>query len=322
MLAPAFILALIASCGSKGPDSSADSSSTTPVQHEKVSDFDAQRAYDEVKKMVDFGPRPVGSEALNKTRDYIESELKSYGLNVTIDKYVADTPHGKIQEGNVIAVLPGEKPDIVLITGHFDTAPIAGFVGANDGGSSAAAVMETARVLSKTKPEYTLWFVCFDGEEAVVDWGAANGKDNTYGSRHLVEKMKADGSISKVRAMILYDMIGDKNLDLIKDENSTPWLTDLIWQTARSVGYTRNFLGNVTDMEDDHIPWKEAHIPCVDLIDFNFGPNNEYWHTPKDTLDKVSGESIKIVGDVVIKSLPEIFKHLDSSPASSVPPSQ
>ncbi|MGH9823422.1 MAG: M28 family metallopeptidase, partial [Blastocatellia bacterium] len=284
LLAPALVLALIASCGSKQPDQPTDPAipSKTPA---KVSDFDANRAFNALKKIVEFGPRPAGSDALKKSRAYIESELKSYGLQVVEDTLDGDTPHGKIPMVNVIAELPGEKTDIVLITGHYDTLPMPGFVGANDGGSSAAAVLETARVLSKTKPEYTLWFVFFDGEEAIVDWSADNGTDNTYGSRHLVQKLKADGDFSKVRAMILYDMIGDKKLDLVEDDNSTPWLVDLVWNTASKLNYGRYFLGNQTEMLDDHIPWRDAGIPVVDLIDFDYGPDNSYWHTREDTLD-------------------------------------
>ena len=210
---------------------------------------------------------------------------------------------------NIIAELPGEKPEMVLITGHYDTKRQAGFIGANDGASSAAAVLETARVLAKTSPEYTLWFVFFDGEEAVVEW---EGTDNTYGSRRLVSEMQADGSLSRVRAMILYDMIGDKDLDLKRDAESSAWLVDSMWNTARRIGSSKFFLANETAMDDDHVPFRNEGISAVDLIDFNYGPDNEYWHSNQDTLDKVSGESVKIVGDVVLSSLPEIFKQLDN----------
>jgi Zn-dependent M28 family amino/carboxypeptidase len=266
-----------------------------------------------MKKMCEIGPRPSGSEGIRKAQDYIQSELKSYGLKVVEDPFTGETPRGRVAMKNIIAELPGEKSEVILISGHYDTKlQPAGFIGANDAGSSTAAVLETARVLSKTKPEYTLWFVFFDGEEAVVDWNEMAGKDNTYGSRHLVAKMKADGSLSRVRAMILYDMIGDKNLDIKRDLESSSWMLDVIWATARSAGYGKSFLANETAISDDHIPWRDAGIPAVDLIDFNYGPNNAYWHTNEDTLDKVSGESVRIVGDVVIRSLPEISKQLNS----------
>src|ERR1700754_1622655 len=179
--------------------------------------FDAARAFNHVKKLTEFGPHPSGSEAIKRAQDYLEKELKSYGLKVIEDTFEGQTPKGAVPMKNLIGELAGEKPEVVLITGHYDTKRQAGFVGANDGGSSAATVLEMARALSKTKPQYTLWFVLFDGEEAVVDWSAMNGMDNTYGSRHLVAKMRGDGTLSHLRAMLLVDMIGDKNLDIKRE---------------------------------------------------------------------------------------------------------
>src|SRR6185503_12298119 len=166
-------------------------------------DVDAARAYEHVKKLVALGPHPSGSEAIKKAQEYIESELKGFGLKVSGDAFSGETPRGPVPMKNIIAELPGEKPGIVLITGHYDTKRQAGFVGANDGGSSTAAVLEVARVLSKAKPEYTIWFVLFDGEEAVVDWNTMDGRDNTYGSRHLASKLKADGTLDRVKGLIL-----------------------------------------------------------------------------------------------------------------------
>ncbi|HWP44382.1 MAG TPA: M28 family peptidase, partial [Blastocatellia bacterium] len=180
---------------------------------------------------------------------------------------------------------------------------------------SAAAVLEMARALSKTKPQYTLWFVFFDGEEAFIDWNANDGMDNTYGSRHMVSKLTADGAISRVKAMVLVDMIGDRDLDLLKDYESTPWMVEIIWKTAHSIGHGKHFLSAEGAYSDDHLPFKKAGIPVIDIIDFNYGPNNSYWHTNQDTLDKVSGESMKVVGDVVIRALPEIYKRLNETGA-------
>jgi Zn-dependent M28 family amino/carboxypeptidase len=287
---------------------------------DKAAEFDAARAYDHVKKLVSLGPHPSGSESIKKAQEYIENELKSSGLKVSGDNFNGETPRGTVPMKNIIAELRGEKPDIVLITGHYDTKVQAGFVGANDGGSSAAAVLETARVLSKTKPEYTLWFVLFDGEEAVVDWSAMDGKDNTYGSRHLASKLKGDGTLDRVKALVLFDMIGDKDLDIKREGESTAWMVDAIWNTAHALGYQKYFLDSEQDISDDHLPFRDAGVPVVDLIDFNYGPRHSYWHTNLDTLDKISGESIKIVGDVVIRALPEIFKHLDNPARTTVKP--
>lgn len=272
---------------------------------------DAARAYQHLKSLVEIGPRSSGSEAIKKTQDYISRELKSYGLKVIEDSFQADTTRGPKAMKNITGELAGRRSDVVLISGHYDTKLQPGFVGANDGGSSTAAVLEMARVLAKTKPEYTLWFVFFDGEEAFVDWSANDGMDNTYGSRHMVSKLRNDGELQRVKAMVLVDMIGDKNLDLLRDAESTPWMVNAVWKTARQLGHSRSFLEAEGAYSDDHIPFKNAGLPVVDLIDFNYGPSNQYWHTNEDTLDKVSGESVKVVGDVVIASLPEIFKQLE-----------
>jgi glutaminyl-peptide cyclotransferase len=289
---------------------------------DKSGETDASRAYEHMKRLVELGPHPSGSDGIKKAQSYLEKELKSYGLTVSEDIFNGDTPHGSVPMKNIIAELRGEKPDLVLITGHYDTKLQAGFVGANDGCSSAAAVLETARVLSRGKPEYTLWFVLFDGEEAVVDWNAMDGRDNTYGSRHLASKLKTDGTLNRVKALVLYDMIGDKNLDIKREGESTPWMIDAIWRAARSLNYQNIFLDSEQDISDDHLPFRDAGIPVADLIDFNYGPGHSYWHTNLDTLDHVSGESVKIVCDVVIKAIPDIFKHLDNpvaAPAKTVP---
>lgn len=309
----AFAFAVGSAFAQSAPKSAAKSharaSRAKPV---RVTDFDAARAYNHVKQMVEIGPHPSGSEAIKKAQQYIEKEFKSYGLKIIEDAFEAVTPRGKVEMKNIIGELAGEKNDVILITGHYDTKLQSGFVGANDGGSSTACVLEMARALSKTKPRYTIWFVMFDGEEAVVEWSAMNGRDNTYGSRHLASKLKADGTISRVKAMILVDMIGDKHLDIKREGDSTPWLTDIIWNTARKAGFEKHFLSDEHYISDDHLPFLEAKVPAVDLIDFNYGPDHSYWHTNQDTLDKISGESLKIVGDVIIRALPEIFNWLDS----------
>jgi len=293
---------------------------TNKAGNHKATQFEAARAFDHVKRLVALGPHPSGSDAIMKAQEYIESELKSCGLKVTGDSFNAETPRGKVAMKNIIAELRGEKPDVVLITGHYDTKLQSGFVGANDGGSSAAAVLETARVLSKTTPKYTLWFVLFDGEEAVVDWNEMDGKDNTYGSRHLASKLGADGTIRRIKAMVLFDMIGDKDLNIKREGESTPWLVDAIWRSAHALGYQKYFLNSEQDISDDHLPFKDAGVPVVDLIDFDYGPEHSYWHTNLDTLDKISGESIKMVGDAVIRALPEIFKHLEGPARPSAKP--
>lgn len=215
---------------------------------------------------------------------------------------------------NLVIRLPGRRNDRILITGHYDTKRMANarFVGASDGGSSAAWLIEAARVLSlNTNREFTYEIIWFDGEEATcTGWsecGTPSAPDNTYGSRYYVGAAKAANAIPLLKAMILVDMIGDRDLELRRDSNSTPWLVDILWSTAQRLSYGHIFTNTVTSVEDDHMPFLAAGIPSVDLIDLDTYP---YWHTPNDTIDKVSANSLQAVGDVVITAIPEIERRL------------
>jgi Zn-dependent M28 family amino/carboxypeptidase len=205
---------------------------------------------------------------------------------------------------NIRATRPGSKPSIIAITGHYDTKLFdnARFVGASDGGSSAAWLLEFARASRDLKLDNTLEFIFFDGEEAVVEW---TDEDSVYGSRHDVDRRARSRSLDNLKAMILVDMIGDKNLNIKREYQSTRWLKDIIWGTAQSLGYTKEFPNEEIEISDDHVPYLRAGLAAVDLIDFDYPP----WHTPADTLDKVSAHSLKIVGDVMYFSLPAIDRH-------------
>jgi glutaminyl-peptide cyclotransferase len=282
------------------------------------SEFDAGRAFEHVRRQVAFGPRPAGSPALALTRKYLVTELTSFGLKVTEEAFTATTPTGKVDMVNVIAELPGESPQIVVLGSHYDTKRMANFVGANDAGSSTGALLEIARVLAESartkKPELTLQFVFFDGEEAVIEW---SDEDSLYGSRHFVDARQKAGTMASIRGMVLLDMIGDRDLVIAKEGHSTATLTDAIWSTAASLGYAKHFVSEKHWIDDDHVPFLTSGVASVDIIDFQYGtsrekygdggPTNAYWHTPDDTLDKVSAESLKVVGDTVIASLPAIF---------------
>ena len=147
------------------------------------------------------------------------------------------------------------------------------------------------------------WLVFFDGEEAVRDWSAT---DSLYGSRHLVEKLSASGELSRIQALILVDMIGDAQLQIPRDEGSTPWLNDLVFNLARRLGYGKYFAGSQGPISDDHVPFINAGVSAVDLIDLDYGPNNSYWHSAQDTLDHCSPQSLAIVGRVVTATLDEL----------------
>ena len=266
----------------------------------KNSPFNEQRAAKDLQILVGFGPRPAGSDAIEKARAYIVAELQKAGLKPQLDQFDSRTPRGFRKMVNIHAVRPGSKPSVIALTGHYDTKLFDfPFVGASDGGSSAAWLLEMARATSNLKLENTLEFIFFDGEEAVVEWTA---EDSVYGSRHDVDRRDRDSSLGQLKALVLVDMIGDKNLNIRKETQSTEWLKTIIWNTAVSLGYSREFPNESIEVADDHIPYLKAGIPAADLIDFDYPP----WHTAEDTLDKTSGRSLKIVGEVVYFSLPEI----------------
>lgn len=292
---------------------------------EPTTPFDAERAFKHIEKQVAYGPRPAGSAALEQLRAWLVAELKSYGLTVTTQPFVAKTPSKKfptLRMENVIAELPGTSSDVIIIASHYDTKYMEDevFVGANDAGSSTAVVLELARVLAATPAEerrfpHTLQFVFFDGEEAVVEW---EGDDNTYGSRHFVERLQATNQTKRVKAMILLDMVGDADLSIPKEYQSSAWLANILHETAHELGYGAHFPKTTHVIADDHIPFLKAGIPAVDLIDFTYGtdevnfgpggPENAYWHTARDTVDKLNPRSLKIVGDTVLRALPKVAR--------------
>jgi glutaminyl-peptide cyclotransferase len=273
---------------------------TAPVQ------FDSNRAWEHLRQLVSIGPRPAGSPAIELSRQYIKKQLAASGLTATEQKWMDDTPAGKIPMVNLIATVPGARKERIVFAGHYDTKRFTRFrfVGASDGGSSAAFVLELARVLKGRRNPLTLEFLFLDGEEAVNEVWA--GTDNTYGSRHYVDAARRDGSLAGLKALILLDMIGDRSLQIRRDTNSTPWLTDLIWAAARRQKLDTAFIAEATQVEDDHLPFLKAGVPSVDIIDLDY----PQWHTAQDALDAVSARSLQVVGDVVLAALPDIEARL------------
>lgn len=267
--------------------------------------FRGGRAFEDLKSIVAFGPRPPGSAALTKVRQEIVRRLKQAGVAAEEDSFVASTPSGRVPMTNLIARLPGERPEVVIVAGHYDSKRFDDFpfVGANDGGSSAAFLIELARVLAQRKNKFTYWLVFFDGEEAFVNFTATDG---LYGSRHLVQKLTASGELGRIQAMILVDMVADAKLNIHRDYNSTAWLTDKVFAAARRLGYQKYFPGELRAYEDDHTPFVNAGVSAVDLLDLDYGPDNRYWHSAQDTLDKCSATSLTIVGRVVLATLEDL----------------
>ncbi len=283
------------------PTASYAAATPTPPPPGPKPNLDGNRALQYVKEIVSFGTRPPGSPGHAKEEEYILSKLK--GDEVEQDKFEAQTPVGKFPMNNIIAKFPGKKDGIIVVAGHYDTAyPLPkSFVGANDGGSSAALLLALADELrGKPRDGYTIWLVWTDGEEAFVKW---TDTDSVYGTRHLAERWKQDGTAKKIKAFILVDMIGDADLDIQKETNSTPWLSDLVYQAASDMGYQSHFYQLAGGIDDDHLPMLKIGVPSVDIIDLDYGYNNVYWHTPQDTVDKLSPQSMAIAGDVVLETI-------------------
>ncbi len=267
---------------------------------EKTGGFDGKRAFAHVVKQVGFGPRPSGSAAIGQLQDYIQSELTSYGCKVDTDSFSADTPAGRLPMKNIVARIPGDKPGIIMLATHYDTKRLENFVGADDGASSTAVMLELARLLCGKHGAYQVWITFFDGEEAVkFVW---QDPDNRYGSRQMAAKLAMSGELPKIRAVLLADMVGSRNLRFRREADSTKALTDLIWSTSARLGYSNIFVNESSPTLDDHIIFLKRGVPAVDVINFEI----PYWHTVEDTLDKVSAKSVAITGHVFLESVRQL----------------
>ena len=270
--------------------------------------FDSNKAWEHLRQQVSIGPRPSGTPANVKNRDYIKAQMTALGIKVTEQPFEGATPLGPVKMVNLIATIPGKSPDRIILASHFDTKLFRNlrFVGASDGASSTAALIEIGRVLKARKElPYTYELLFLDGEEAVVEW---QGTDNTYGSRHYVDSARKSGSLKSIKALILLDMIGDRSLTIRRESNSTRWLTDIVWGVAKKLKQPA-FMDEETTVEDDHIPFVKAGVPSLDIIDLDY----PQWHTADDTIDHVAARSLQIVGDVLVESLPLIEARLQKN---------
>jgi peptidase M28-like protein len=274
--------------------------------------FDGDRAMEYVKEIVKFGPRPVGSTNHKKVEEYISSKLK--GDQVEDDIFTADTPEGKFPVHNIIAKYPGTKDGIIVVASHYDTNyPLrnTAYVGANDGGSSSGLLLEFANQLrGKPRDGYSIWLVWDDAEEAMKPDGSGGlpeempfKDDSLYGITHVAEKWQGDGTLKKIKAFLLADMIGDADLNIDRDLYSTPWLENVVGEAAKRLGYQSHFFARTNQVGDDHLPFMKRGVPSADLIDFTYGYNDVFWHTTQDTVDKLSPKSLEIVGRVMLETI-------------------
>jgi glutaminyl-peptide cyclotransferase len=295
---PGLIFLSLTACA----QSSFAQASSAAIDSSLLPSIDAARAMRYTREATAFGPRPIGSANHKKLEQYIYAHLK--GDQVEDDLFTADTPAGKFPVRNIIAKFPGTRDGIIVVAGHYDTNyPLRdiGYVGANDGGSSTGLLLELANQLrGKKRDGYSVWLLWTDGEEAVKSW---TDTDSVYGARHLAEVWQKDGTLKKIKAFLLEDMIGDADLNIEHDQASTPALEDLVYQAATRLGYQAHFFGRENAVGDDHTPFMQRGVPCADLIDFDYGYNNVFWHTAQDTMDKLSPKSLQIVGSVTLETV-------------------
>jgi len=264
--------------------------------------FNGGKALDYARQFVAIGPRWPTSQGHLKAEAFLRDQFKHD--QVEEDTFTASTPIGPVPMRNFIVRFPGKKNGVIVLATHYETNyPLRtiNFVGANDGASTTGLLLAIADQLrGKTLDGYSIWLVFFDGEEAFQTWSRS---DSTYGSRHLAARWGRDGTLGKIKAFILADMIGDKDLDIQRESNSTGWLVELVRQAAHKFGYDRYFFQTEEPVEDDHLAFVDRGVPSIDVIDLDYGPNNSYHHTAQDTMDKISAKSLTIDGDVFMETI-------------------
>jgi glutaminyl-peptide cyclotransferase len=273
-----------------------------PAQH-----FNGGKAYEYAREFAEIGPRWPTSPGHAKAEGFLRSHFEHD--QVEEDTFTADTPIGPVYMRNFIVRFPGNKDGAIVLATHYETnywLRNINFVGANDGAATTGLLMAIADQLrtqtagGKKLDGYSVWLVFFDGEEAIKSWSES---DSTYGSRHLAARWGRDGTLSNIKAFILADMIGDKDLDIQRETRSTDWLVDLVRRAARKFGYERYFFQTQEAVEDDHLAFVKRGVPSIDVIDLDYGPNDSYHHTAEDTIDKVSARSLQIDGDVFMETI-------------------
>jgi len=305
---PVVFVAVLAACSAdaQNPRTLASSGAPSQPRTSAPSHFDGGRAWTDLQKQVAFGPRPAGSMPLAQCRAYIEAQLKAAGITYREQPFDAMTPAGVIHMINVIGTIPGRRPERIAFATHYDTKRFSEFpfVGASDAASSTAAVLELARDLKNRQNEFTLELLFLDGEEAVnTEW---RDPDNTYGSKYYVRAAQQAGTLNGLKALVLLDMVGDRDLDIRRDTYSARWLNDIVWSSAAKLGHGGTFVNDDFTVEDDHLPFVSAGVASIDIIDLDY----PQWHTAQDDLAHVSQPSLQIVGDVVLDALPRIEQHL------------
>lgn len=285
----------------------------SPAQSLDPSAFSGQRALDEARLLVEVGPRDAGTPGAATAAEHLAARLREAGVETDLDTFTEDTSLGTTTFHNVIGTVPGSGPDIVIVGSHFDTKSGMpdGFEGANDSASSSGALVELARVVSahaeETPLPFEVRFAFFDGEECRVAYGP---RDGFHGSRRCARRLVESGEASRVKGVLVLDMIGDRDLNLTLPRNADPQLLATVFAAARDEGMRSSVALAPFAIGDDHVPFLEEGIPAVDIIDFEFGSApglNDYWHTGEDTMDKISAESLESVGRLTLGTLQRLM---------------
>lgn len=281
--------------------------------------FAGSNALAEVAAFLTLGSRDAGTAASARAALYLRDRLTDHGLPAEIDAFSDTTPDGTSVFHNVIGRLPGTSADIVVLGAHYDTkAGIPGFQGANDSGSGVGVLLALAAwYRTAPPPKPALWLAFFDGEECRNEYGPHDG---LHGSRRLARVIVERGLANRVRAVVVLDMIGDRDLKVMLPRNGTPELTVALLKAATDEQCRPAFTLYAGQILDDHQPFLDAGLPAIDLIDFDYGSapgRNNYWHTAEDTLDKLSADSLGLVGRVVIRLLDNLSAQTASGSASA-----
>ena len=309
---PNLILLALCACSARQDSTSAP----TPQVLMPENAFDKEAAMDTLTSFLEISPRNSGTSNALAAAEFIRDELKKHASDARIDSFEDPTPAGPMTFHNVIGTIGQDASRIIILASHFDTksgvAP--DFQGANDSGSSTAAVLELARIIGTSPPpDATVVFAFFDGEECMKSYGP---QDGLHGSRHMAGSLKTMFPDAEVLGMILLDMIGDRDLMITVPANSTPRLRKAAFDAAHRQGTRDSIRLLKSGIIDDHVPFLDAGYPAIDLIDFEFGSKpslNDYWHTHEDSIDKVSADSMAVAGNLAIGLANELLKQSRST---------
>ena len=288
------VLALVVSCGRK-PDR----------QKQNIPVFDSKSAYAFAKDITSIGSRKSGSPGAEKNIQYMLERVREIGVKPITDTWTETTPAGKISFTNIVVELKGEKDGYVIIGAHHDTKLLEStpdFQGANDGASGCALLLAMIKTIADSGfiPPHSLKFVFFDGEECFFRYSLGDG---LFGSRRMARKMNEDGTAKLCKAVIIADMIGDRYLSITVPQDSDKKLAEILFESANKLGLQKNLKWHSSSMLDDHSPFQEIGLPSIDIIDFEYGENNRYWHTREDSIDKLSEESLSNTGQLILEMI-------------------